>query len=299
MITVLGSINIDLIAKTRRLPRPGESVSGLTFSTAAGGKGANQALAARRAGAEVRMVGAVGKDSFADASLRFLSDAEVELSNIIRLEGPTGVAVISVGEDGENSIIVIPGANGELTKAEAEAAIASMQSGDILMLQLELPSEVVEQALIAARSKGVTTILNIAPLDQPGSNLSRLADIVVANETEFQLLVGETVVRAGDYEEILWRMHQRSEQTFIVTLGGDGAIAIDNGKIYRVRGLTISPVDTVGAGDTFCGFLAAGLAANVPFPQALRRAAVAGSLACLKSGAQTGIPTWSEVQRYV
>ncbi|WP_262267687.1 ribokinase [Microvirga yunnanensis] len=298
MITVIGSINIDLVAKAQRLPRPGETVAGRDFTTNAGGKGANQALAARRAGADVKLVGAVGKDAFADAALVSLIEENVCLSDVKRVDEATGTALISVCDDGENSIIIIPGANGALTIADAEEAVAAMESGDILMLQLEVPADVVEGALKVARSKQIRTVLNIAPLVPSAPELALLADIVVANETEFHLLAGESKVLPGEYEQILRRTHRRSQQTFIVTLGKDGAIAIDKGNVYRVSGLTVTVIDTVGAGDTFCGYLAAGLAASLPFPQALRRAAVAGSLACMKPGAQPAIPFLLEVQRY-
>lgn len=297
MITVLGSINMDLIAGVDRLPQSGETVSGQHFSTAAGGKGANQALAARRAGAEVRMFGAVGNDGFADAALELLNDAGTNLSDVRRVDGPTGTALIMVDQNGENIIAVVPGANGRLSSHDAEAAIGSMQQGDHLLLQMEIPPDAIRTALSAARDRGVISLVNTAPMTGDAKDLAAMADIVVANETEFELLAGQSHASAADREAEMGAMHARTGQTLIVTLGAEGVIAARDGTIVRVEGLTIEPVDTVGAGDTFCGYLAAGLDAGLDFETALKRAAAAGSLACLKPGAQPAIPTAAEVDR--
>lgn len=295
MITVFGSINMDLVATTPRLPKPGETVAGTGFATAAGGKGANQALAARRAGADVRMVGAVGQDEFAGPALDLLDKAGTDLAAVARVDGPTGTALILVGGDGENMIAVVPAANGTVSAEQAEKAVGGMKSGDILMLQQEVPANSVKAALNAARAKGVRTVLNIAPLIAETTELAALADIVIANETEFERLVGRDNLTASEREQILIEMHGKTEQILIVTLGGDGVIAAEGGALHRTKGLKIEPVDTVGAGDTFCGYLAASLDAGLDFDEALRRAAVAGSLACLKAGAQPSIPVASEV----
>ena len=295
MITVFGSINMDLVATTPRLPKPGETVAGTGFATAAGGKGANQALAARRAGADVRMVGAVGQDEFAGPALDLLDKAGTDLAAVARVDGPTGTALILVGGDGENMIAVVPAANGTVSTEQAEKAVGDMKSGDILMLQQEVPATSVKAALNAARAKGVRTVLNIAPLIAQTTELAALADIVIANETEFERLVGRDNLTASEREQILIEMHGKTGQILIVTLGGDGVIAAEGGALHRTKGLKIEPVDTVGAGDTFCGYLAASLDAGLGFDEALRRAAVAGSLACLKAGAQPSIPVASEV----
>ena len=295
MITVFGSINMDLIATTDRLPKPGETVAGNGFSTAAGGKGANQALAARRAGADVRMVGATGRDGFAQPATALLAQAGADLSGVRQVEEPTGTALILVGGVGENMIAIVAGANGAMTADDADAAIATLSPGDIVMLQLEIPVAAVERMLTAARQKGVTTILNIAPLIADARRLGRLADIVIANETEFELLAGEDGMDGAAREAALLRLYGETGQTIVVTLGADGVIAIRDGAFHRARGLKIEPVDTVGAGDTFCGYLAASLSDGLDFTAALRRAAIAGSLACLNHGAQPSIPLSAEV----
>lgn len=295
MITVFGSINMDLVAISDRLPKPGETVTGKTFSTAAGGKGANQALAAVRAGASVRMAGAIGDDAFAAPALTLLRDARADLSLVRTVAEPTGTAVILIGEGGENMISVIPAANGEVSATDAERAVAEMAAGDILMLQFEVPADAIEAALKAAKTQRVTTIINTAPLTSDAARLSPLADIVIANETEFELLIGKNTLNSQQREQELTALHNETGQTLIVTLGAEGVIAIRNGKVSRAIGLKIEPVDTVGAGDTFCGYLAASLDAGLDFEAALRRAAVAGSLACTRPGAQPSIPVASEV----
>ncbi len=299
MITVFGSINMDLIANVERLPEPGETVAGSAFTTAAGGKGANQALAARRGGATVRMVGAVGNDSFAEPALALLREAGADLTSVARSAQPTGTAHILVDTHGENVIAVVASANGTLTPGDAETAVAAMAAGDILMLQLEVPAAAVEQALHQARSRGITTIINIAPLTGDARRLGRMADIVIANETEFELLAAKDGMSAEDRRHALRALHAETGQTLIVTLGADGVIAMREGQMYEAKGLKIEPVDTVGAGDTFCGYLAASLDAGLSFEKALRRAAVAGSLACLKAGAQPAIPLNQDVDALI
>jgi ribokinase len=295
MITVFGSINMDLVATTPRLPKPGETVPGTGFATAAGGKGANQALAARRAGASVRMVGAVGRDEFAAPALDLLDKAGTDLSGVARVDGPTGTALILVGGDGENMIAVVPGANGTISPDQAAEAVSSSQPGDILMLQLEVPAASVKAALQAAKAQGVRTVLNTAPLTAEAAELATLADIVIANETEFELLVGREALTSEEREEMLLEMHKDTGQILIITLGAEGVVAAEGGSLHRTKGLKIEPVDTVGAGDTFCGYLAASLDAGLALGEALRRAAVAGSLACLKAGAQPSIPDAGEL----
>lgn len=295
MITVFGSVNMDLIATTTRLPQPGETVAGTGFATAAGGKGANQALAAQRAGSAVRMVSAVGKDAFAEPALALLKEAGAHLSGVKPVDEPTGTALILVGGDGENMIAVVPGANGTITAEDADAAVNGMTAGDILMLQMEVPADAVAQAFSAAKARGIRTLFNTAPLTDDAIRLARSASILVSNETEFELLIGRKDLSAEARIEAMRNLHTETGQTLVVTLGADGVVALHDGTLLTSAGLKIEPVDTVGAGDTFCGYLAASLDQGLPFANALRRAAVAGSLACLKPGAQPAIPRAAEV----
>lgn len=291
MITVYGSTGLDLIGTVPRLPGPGETVLGGSFHTAPGAKGANQALAAKRAGAVVRHVCAVGTDDFAERALVMLRAEGIDLSRMRTVPGPTGVASIFVDARGENAIAVLPGANASHTPADAEAALEGARAGDILMLQQEIPQPAVARALELAREKGVTAILNTAPFLESTPEVAGHAAILVANETEFALLAGE-----GPLETLMRRRARESGQTVIVTLGAEGARgATPEGGWISVPALPVTPVDTVGAGDTFCGYLAASLDQGLGLELAMRRAAAAASLACLKPGAQPSVPYAAEV----
>ncbi|WP_423065280.1 ribokinase [Devosia sp. CN2-171] len=294
MITVLGSTNLDLIGTVSRIPKPGETVPGDKFSMAAGGKGANQALAARRAGAEVRMFAAAGTDSFADEALKLLRADGVDLSHVRIVDGPTGIAMIFVDEAGENVIAILPGANGTMSPADADAALAGLGIGSVLMLQQEIPQAATERALELARGQGVVSILNTAPFLKTTRAVAEQASIVIANETEFELLTGAGVERL-DAAMADWARAQN--QTVIVTLGPDGARAATPTGSFRVPALKVEPVDTVGAGDTFCGYLAAGLDQGLDLEAAMQRAAVAASLAVLKPGAQPAVPYAADVEK--
>ena len=296
MITVFGSINLDLIGRVSRIPLPGETVPGSSFSTAPGGKGANQALAAKRAGAMVRLVGAVGKDNMAEQALALLKAGNVDLTAVKHLEQQQGVAMILVDDAGENVIGILPGANGAMTPDDADKAVGNLSSKDVLVVQQEIPQAATMRALGLARLNGSTSILNTAPFLDTTAAVAGTASIVVANETEFALLAGGTV---GDLRTAMDLWATSRKQTIIVTLGPDGAIAATPETMLHVPALAIEPVDTVGAGDTFVGYLAAGLDAGLDLEGAMQRAAVAASLACLKPGAQPSIPTAAEVDRAI
>ena len=293
MIIVVGSINLDLIANVDRLPAPGETVRGSSFATAPGGKGANQALAAARAGAAVRMVGAVGKDSFAAEALALLKTGKVDLSGVGESFASTGTALILVGADGENVIAVVPGANDSVLPADVAKAL--LEKGDVVLLQHEIPLQTVDAALEAARAAGAVSVLNTAPFRTEASSLLAKADYAVANETEFDLYGEALSLNGRDRPARMRDFAGKTGRAIVVTLGGDGVLAATPDNFLTVPALKITPVDTVGAGDTFCGYLAAGLASNLPLEQALTRAAAAGSLACLKPGAQPSIPLAKDV----
>jgi ribokinase len=292
VITVFGSLNLDLIGAVSRIPKPGETVPGGAFSSAAGGKGANQALAARRAGAAVRMAGAVGSDSFAGEATALLASDGVDLTLLRHEPGPTGIAMIFVDSEGENVIAVLPGANGTMTQAHAEAALAGMNRGDVLVTQQEVPQAATRRALELARQKGIVSILNTAPFLDSTAEIAPLAGMLIANESEFALLAGE-----GELEAKMAEWARRHEQTVIVTLGPEGALAATANGSIAVPALKVDPIDTVGAGDTFCGYLAAGLDAGMPLEPAMHRAAAAASLACTQKGAQPAIPRADAVDR--
>jgi ribokinase len=292
MITVFGSTNLDQIGTVSRLPKPGETVAGGTFSMAPGGKGANQALAARRAGASVRHVSAVGDDAFADLALDLLKQGGVDLSQMRKAEAATGIAMIFVDAAGENVIAILPGANGTVSPDDAVRGLAHLTEADTVLVQQEVPQAATRKALEIAREKGARSILNTAPFLPDTAKLAPLADIVVANETEFSLLTGRPI---DQLDMAMQDWVNRTGRTIVVTLGPEGARARTPDGPLSVPAHKVKPVDTVGAGDTFCGYLAAGLDAGHSLEMALRRAAIAGSLACLKPGAQPAIPMKADV----
>ena len=296
MIVVFGSTNLDQVGTVSRLPAPGETVAGGTFSMAPGGKGANQALAARRAGAEVRHVSAVGDDAFADMALKLLRDGGVDLSEVRAAPAATGIAMIFVDASGENVIAVLPGANGTVSPEDADRTLAGLTANDTILLQQEIPQAATRRALDIAREKGARSVINTAPFLPDTPEMAKLADITVANETEFALLSGRPI------EELDAAMDQwvaNTGRTIVVTLGPDGARAASPEGKFSVPAYKVTPVDTVGAGDTFCGYLAASLDAGMDLEKAMRRAAVAGSLACLNPGAQPAIPLAGDVDALV
>ncbi|MER8604367.1 ribokinase [Mesorhizobium sp. M1233] len=293
MIVVIGSIHLDLIASVDRLPGPRGPVRGAGFATAPGGKGAPHAQAAPPPGAKVRMVGAVGKDSFASDALALLRDGKIDLSGVGETFASTGTALIMVGADGENVIAVVPGANDSVVPGDLSKAF--VKNGDVVLLQLEIPLQTVEAALDAARTAAAMTVLNTAPFHGDAAGFLGKADYLVANETEFDLYGEALSLNGRDRPARMRDYAARTGRTIVVTLGSDGVLAATPDDLLMVPALKITPLDTVGAGDTFCGYFAAGLAAGLPLDQALARAAAAGSLACLKAGAQPAIPLARDV----
>jgi ribokinase len=262
LITVFGSINLDLIGGVDRLPRPGETVPGGAFSTSPGGKGANQAVAAARAGAPVRMVGAVGRDPFADEALALLGLAGVDLARVRQTDAPTGVALILVDPVGENVIAVLPGANA--TVAEADGAALEFGPGDVLLLQLEIPVAATAAAAARAKAAGAPVLLSYAPFRSDAFDLLPLATHLVVNESECELIAAALGVSGEGTAAQVSGLAERLGTTIIATLGPDGAIAASPGRMEHAPALPVQAVDTVGAGDTFCGYLAAGLSEGMP-----------------------------------
>ncbi|WP_157014218.1 ribokinase [Mesorhizobium xinjiangense] len=293
MITVIGSINLDLIASVDRLPGAGETVPGTSFETAPGGKGANQALAAVRAGAKVRMVGAVGRDPFADQALALLKQDGVEVSAVRAVDVPTGTALILVGPGGENMIAVVPGANAAVSPASLDDQ--QLGAGDHLLLQHEVPLETVAAALEAAREAHAVSLLNTAPFREEAAPFLERADYVIANETEFDLYAQVLALDGQNRQERVRAFASATGRAIVVTLGAEGVMAATPSRFHEIPAMKITAIDTVGAGDTFCGYLGAALAEGMGLEAALQRAATAGALACLKPGAQPSIPRRREV----
>jgi len=278
MIVVFGSINVDLIVPIARLPRPGETVLGGDYALLPGGKGANQALAARRAGAEVVLAGAVGADPFADAALDRLRGEGVDTRLVRVVEQPTGCAAIMVSSEGENMIAVAPGANASARSYQLPDDL--LGAGTTLVAQMEVPPGETAQLIRRLRMRGGYSLLNLAPALPIDAALWTEIDLAVANKDE--------AAATGSDPEGLAR---RLRQGLVVTRGAAGAVAIlRDGTRIEVPPLAIEPVDTTGAGDTFVGVLAAALDLGSTLEIALRRATAAAGLACLARGAQTAMP---------
>jgi len=294
MIVVFGSINIDLVVPVERLPRPGETVLGPHYTLVPGGKGANQALAAARAGGQVRMIGGVGRDGFADLALAELKVAGVDLSAVERDTLPTGCALIPVDRAGGNLIIVASGAN--RAAVERQVADALLGPETLVMLQMEVPLAENWRLVERAKRRGARVVLNCAPAAEvPRATLAAL-DWLVVNESEAELLARSLSLTAADARSAGRAIAEAVGTTVIVTLGGEGVIAFSGVDVWTVGTLPITPVDTTAAGDAFVGAFAAAMAAAADLPTALHRASVAGGLACTVSGAQPSLPTKAAIE---
>lgn len=293
MIVVIGSINLDLVANVERLPAPGETVAGSHFITAAGGKGANQALASSRAGGAVKLIGAVGDDAFKQQALELLAASDTDLTGIETVAGATGTASIMVDRDGQNIIAVIPGANACVTPRFVDDA--ALAEGDIVVLQHEIPQETIVRALDACKHAKAISILNTAPYRAESASLLAQADYVIANETEFDIYAAQLSLAGETREDRIAAYASDHGNTLIVTLGAAGVIAVQGDYQVEIPAPSIVPVDTTGAGDTFSGYFAASLSAGSSLDDALARAVRAGSVACTKPGAQPAIPLASEI----
>jgi ribokinase len=293
---VLGSLNLDLVVEVGRLPLPGETVLGTTFRTAGGGKGANQAVAAARAGATVSMIGCVGDDSNGHQLSRLLADDGVDISRIRFVAEPTGMALILVDRSGQNLIAVVPGSNGSLTQADVAGAQDILAGASVLVAQLEIPLEIVAAGASMARTAGVAFILNAAPAQALPADLLRLVEVLAVNETELAL-VADQAVDQGDEAQVASVLLERGARAVVVTLGARGALVVDAHGASSIPAFQVDPVDTTAAGDAFVGVLAACYQGPASLRTAARYASAAGALACTRAGAQPSLPRTAEIER--
>jgi ribokinase len=289
MILVAGSANLDFVVRAPHIPAPGETVLGHNFKTYPGGKGANQAVACARAGgARTHMLLALGLDALAEPLEASLKTAAVE-THVVRVPDlPTGTAFICVSDDAENAITVAPGANLAL-RAEHLPALDGFTH---LLMQLESPLDTVMAYARAAKAHGVQVVLNAAPAQPLPHPLMALLDILIVNEGELSVLAGQS----GSVASNLARL---TVPCVVVTLGHRGACARSNGTLTLQPAFDLTPVDSTGAGDTFCGVLVAALSQGQGLPQAMSLASAAGALACTRAGAQSSIPEQSEVAAFL
>jgi len=285
-IIVIGSVNSDLVVRGPRIPLPGETVTGGTFLRAEGGKGANQAVAAARAGADVTFVARVGADELGQVAVAGLADEGIDVRHVGQdPDLSTGVALIMVDEAGENAISVAPGANALLSVDDVEAARADIESADVLLTQLETPLAAVERAAAIASAAGVTVILNPAPARPLPDSLMALVDVLTPNEGEAMYLSGAARPAAAASE-----LRALGVTTVVVTLGATGAlIATEDGE-SSVPGFSVASVDTTAAGDAFNSYLAVSIAEGLDLTRAVRRACAGGALATTVHGARPSLP---------
>ena len=287
-LVVFGSINIDLVVRVAALPRPGETVLAPGYVAVAGGKGANQALAAARAGATTHMVGCVGRDGYAEAALATMRAAGVDLTGVAEVDEPTACAMIAVDTQGRNQIAVASGANRFAKAGQLDDAL--LGPGATLLLQLEVDD--VETAAVAARARarGARVVLNAAPAAPLPAGLAEALDVLVVNEIEAPMLADSAGIAHDDPIDAARRLAQSWDVATIVTLGAEGARAFDRGAAWRIGAMAIEPLDTTAAGDAFVGVLAAALDRGEVLPAALHAASIAGALACQTVGAQPSLP---------
>jgi ribokinase len=294
VVVVFGSVNLDLVADVERLPRPGETVPGKAFRTSPGGKGANQALAARRAGAAVALYAAVGNDAFADSALAGVREAGVDVDGVLRTQAPTGVALIHVAAKGENCITVVAGAN-----ANAHAAMvpdSRLGAESVVVLQLETPLAAVAAVASRAHARRARVVLNAAPAARIPAAMIAALDVLVVNERE-AAVIAEVLDMPSGPTAFARAVARKFQVAAVVTLGKRGAVAVAGNVRYRIPAPEVAVVDSVGAGDAFVGALAAALDRRAQWPRALAEAIAAGSLACTARGAQAALPAGAAIER--
>lgn len=287
MVVVFGSVNLDLVARVARIPAPGETLTGSAFAMNPGGKGANQALAARRAGADVALHGAVGGDDFAKAALANLAAAGVRLEGVVPTELTTGIALIHVDDRGENAITVVPGANA-LARA-AQIPDHQLGAGNTVLMQLEVPMAEVEALAVRARRCGARVVLNAAPAMPLPAGLLRSLDILIVNEHEASSYAAAWRAPTAPMAFIA-RVRERFGFVVVLTLGARGAVTIFDGQPVQADPPPVEVIDSTGAGDALAGASVAALDRGAALSDALAEGVAAGAFACTHAGAQPSLP---------
>jgi ribokinase len=298
-ILVIGSLNMDLVARCERLPERGQTIMGRDFFTAPGGKGANQAVAAARLGARVSMAGCVGRDAFGETLLAGLREAGIRSDDVLPVDGPTGTALITIDAAGANTIVVISGANLACDAALVDRALVGANGPGILLLQHEIPPDANTRAIEVARQAGWFVMLNPAPARPIQADLLKLVDLVTPNESEVAAIAGRAVGNRLDALAAARSLLAMGAGAVLVTLGGDGAIYCDASRAWHCPAVPVEAVDTTAAGDAYVGALAAALAEQKPLEESLGFAAAAAGLAVTRLGAQPSLASRAELAAFV
>ncbi len=300
MIFCVGSINLDFVTLVENLPRAGETVLGDNLKVLPGGKGANQALAASRAGSDVKFIAAVGRDQNREPALSNLYNSDIDISSVVTSELNTGAAFISIDQSGKNQIVVSQGANCNLREENVVSGLSKIQNTDTLLIQQEIPLKIIEKAIEIATKVEAKIILNTAPYNTDSFQLSKRASIIISNEIEFDSIYKDYSVcyknnGNENIREKLSLISRSMDKTFIVTLGEKGLICKSGEYLFELEASKVKVVDTVGAGDTFCGFFSSLIDQGKTLKDALIFANKASALACTKVGAQNSIPILQDI----
>ncbi|GGG92368.1 ribokinase [Parapedobacter pyrenivorans] len=295
-IIVVGSMNMDMVVKTSHIPQPGETVLGGSFFMNPGGKGANQAVAVARLGGDVAFVGKIGDDIFGKQSSQLFDEEGVDINGILSdHDSPSGIALITVDDNGENSIVVAPGANAHLEPVDVEKVLDKYPDSKILLMQLEIPMRTVEFAARIAREKGMQVILNPAPANELVPSVFHLVDVITPNVNEAEMLSGIRIVDIPSARQAAESIHAQGVNHVIVTLGKQGAALLENGVFHHIPAPSVETVDTTAAGDVFNGALAVAIGEGKGLTDAVSFACRAASIAVTRMGAQSSIPFRNEV----
>lgn len=298
-ILVVGSSNTDLIARVDRFPMAGETVEGKFFLQAMGGKGANQALAAHRLGGNVKFVTCLGNDANGKNTLKYYQQEGLDVSSaLIVKDAPTGTAMILVNKEGENCIVITPGANQELSSDYIENIEDEIATASIVVLQMEIPMDTVRKVCEIASRFNTQVLLNVAPAREVDASLLKLVDILVVNETEIEKISGMSIATDGE-EAVIESILAMGAGTVILTLGRKGCVVRNHQVNTHINAFQVEAVDTTAAGDTFCGALVAKLSKGVELVDALKFATASSAVCVMKLGAQPSIPTEKEVEAFL
>lgn len=297
-ICVVGSLNMDLVVNVEKMPTLGETVMGGNYSEFPGGKGANQAVAISRLGGNVSMIGKVGRDNFGRVLVESLKKDGVDTDCIDIEDGATGVAMITVDKNAQNSIVVAPGVNYKLSKADIDAKRDLIKNSDFIVVQLEVPIDTVKYVLKVAKELGKFTILNPAPAIKLDDEIIKNVDLLTPNETELNIISGKNIKNENDIKEAAEIMMNKGVKQLVVTLGSKGSLYIDKERSFFKKAYNVEAVDTTAAGDSYTGALAVALANGKDIENAMDFASKVGALSVMKKGAQSSLPTLEEVFKF-
>ena len=297
-ICVIGSLNMDLVVNVDTMPKPGQTIIGSNFKEVPGGKGANQAVAMARLNGNVSMIGKVGEDGFGQTLINSLKNDKVDTTYIQTSKGATGVALITVDKNAQNSIVVSPGANFEVKEDDIDNNIEAIKNSDIVVLQLETPLNTIKYALNKAKEFNKYTILNPAPAVKLDDEIIKNVDLLTPNETELEIISGVSIETEEDIQKAAQIMIEKGVKELIVTLGSKGSLYINKEKSMFKKAYKVEAVDTTAAGDSYTGALAVALSQDKNIEDAMDFASKVGALSVLKEGAQSSLPTLEDVKNF-